>query len=76
MAERVRSLGGTDGGVYVELLHNIAMRDDEPTKVRLDALRIRLTRGYGNPPEQVHLETSNEMLRAGAYARSSERRGC
>lgn len=66
LAEVIRGLAGQNGRVYAETLHRIAMDEAESTKVRLDALRILLTRGFGNPPEEVRLETSNEVMRADA----------
>ena len=38
----------------------------QPSKIRIDAARILLARGFGNPPEEIRVEQSNEMLRAGA----------
>ena len=64
LAEYVRSKAGSDGRRYVDLLDQLAMDEKQPAKIRIDAARILLTRGFGNPPEQVRVETSNEVMRA------------
>ncbi len=66
LAARIRTLGGEDGATYAETLHRIATNEDETTRLRIDAIKVLLDRGYGRPPEELHIETSNEMLRAGA----------
>ena len=38
LAARIRALGGEDGATYAELLHRVAMNEDESTKIRLDAV--------------------------------------
>lgn len=64
LAARIRALGGEDGAIYVELLHRVALDEGEPTRVRLDALRTLLDRGYGAAPQELHVETSQQMMRA------------
>ena len=64
LAARIRTLGGEDGSTYAELLHRVALDESEPTKVRLDAVRILLDRGYGAAPQELHVETSQQMMRA------------
>ena len=64
VAEYVRAKAGGDGRRYIDLLDRLAMDEKQPAKIRIDAARILLTRGYGNPPEQVRVEASSEVLRA------------
>lgn len=64
VAEYVRAKAGGDGRRYIDLLDELAMDETQPAKIRIDAARTLLTRGYGNPPEQVRVETSSEVLRA------------
>ncbi len=66
VAEYVRAKAGGDGRRYIDLLDQLAMDETQPAKIRIDAARTLLTRGYGNPPEEIRVEQSNEMLRAGA----------
>ena len=46
------------------MLHAIATNEDETTRLRIDAIKVLLDRGYGSPPQEVHLETSHEVMRA------------
>ena len=66
LAARIRALGGEDGATYAELLHSIAMNEGETTRLRIDAVKVLLDRGYGAPPQELHVETSNEVMRASA----------
>ena len=59
-------MGGEDGATYAELLHSIAMNEGETTRLRIDAVKVLLDRGYGAPPQELHVETSNEVMRASA----------
>ncbi len=63
LAARIRALGGEDGSTYAELLHRVALDEGEPTRVRLDAVRILLDRGYGAAPQELHVETSQQVMR-------------
>ena len=40
------------------------MDEKQPSKIRIDAARILLSRGFGNPPEEIRVETSPELMRA------------
>ena len=55
LAERIREKGGPDGRAYVDMLHGIAMNEMEGTRFRIEAEKILLQRGYGSPPEEVHV---------------------
>ena len=66
LAARICALGGEDGATYAELLHSIAMNEGETTRLRIDAVKVLLDRGYGAPPQELHVETSNEVMRASA----------
>ncbi len=66
VAEYVRAKAGCDGRRYIDLLDKLAMDEDQPAKIRIDAARILLTRGYGNPPEEVRVEASQEIIQASA----------
>ena len=41
------------------------MDEKQPSKIRVDAVRLLLSRGFGNPPEEIRVETSPELMRAG-----------
>ncbi len=66
LAARIRALGGEDGATYAELLHGIAMNEGETTRLRIDAIKVLLDRGYGRPPEEVQHIESHEVMRASA----------
>ena len=66
LAARIRALGGEDGATYAELLHSIAMNEGETPRLRIDAVKVLLDRGYGAPPQELHVETSNQVMRASA----------
>ena len=36
----------------------------QPAKIRIDAARILLSRGFGNPPEEIRVEQSHQVMRA------------
>ena len=57
LAERIRAKCGDDGSAYVDTLHGIAMDEEQPTRFRLDAMKILLERGCGKPPQEVHVKT-------------------
>ncbi len=69
LAARIRTLGGADGATYAELLHRVALDEGEPTRVRLDALKILLDRGYGAAPQELHIESTQEVMRASELRR-------
>ncbi len=64
VAEYVRAKSGEDGRRYIDLLDELAMDEKQPARIRIDAARILLSRGFGNPVEEVSIETSSEVLRA------------
>ena len=66
LAARIRTLGGEDGATYAQLLHSVAMNEDESTKIRLDAVRILLDRGYGKSASRT---AHRDILRADARDR-------
>ena len=57
LAERIRAKCGDDCSAYVDMLHGIAMDEEQPTRFRLDAMKILLERGFGKPPQEVHVKT-------------------
>ena len=57
LAERIRARCGDDGDAYVDMLHGIAMDDEQPMKFRVDAVKILLDRGFGRPPQEVQLSS-------------------
>ena len=75
LAARIRALGGEDGATYAELLHRVALDEDEPTRVRLDAIRVLLDRGYGAAPQELHVETSQQMMRASELRKALRQEG-
>lgn len=56
LAERIRTLGGEDGAVYASMLHDIAMNEKESTRLRIEAAKVLLQRGYGDPRQVVDVE--------------------
>ena len=68
LAERIRGLGGEDGRSYIERLHSIALSNDPKVgiKFRIDAIKILLERGYGNPPVEIDVQPilSADRIRA------------
>ena len=57
LAERIRTKCGDDGSAHVYMLHGIAMDEEQPTRFRLYAMKILLERGFGKPPQEVHVKT-------------------
>ena len=57
LAERLRAKCGDDGGALVDKLYNIAMDDEQPTRLQIDAAKVLLERGFGKPPQEVHVKT-------------------
>ena len=55
VAEYIREKAGADGRRYVDLLDSIAMDEKQPTRVRVDAAKVLLTRGFGSAPQEVHV---------------------
>ncbi len=66
LAARIRTLGGEDGATYAETLHSIATNENETTRMRIDAIKVLLDRGYGAPPQELPVETSHEIIQASA----------
>ena len=64
VAEYVRAKAGSDGRRYVDLLDELAMDEKQPARIRIDAARILLSRGFGNPPEEIRVEQSHQVMRA------------
>ena len=64
VAEYVRAKAGGDGRRYIDVLDELAMDEKQPAKIRIDAARILLSRGFGNPPEEIRVEQSHELIRA------------
>ena len=57
LAERIRAKCGDDGSAYVDMLHGIAMDEAQPARLRIDAAKVLLERGFGKPPQEVHVKT-------------------
>jgi len=55
LAERIRAKCGDNGDAYVDILHDIAINEDEPTRFRIDAVKILLDRGFGKPPQEINI---------------------
>ena len=49
-------MGGEDGSVYASMLHDIAMNEKESTRLRIEAAKVLLQRGYGDPRQVVDVE--------------------
>ena len=74
LAERIREKGGADGEVYVSLLHGIATSPKETTRLRIEAVKVLLQRGFGDPPQQVDIEVQ-PTLSAGEIRQMLDREG-
>ena len=57
LAERIRAKCGHDGATLVDLLYGIAADEEQPTRLRIDAAKVLLERGFGKPPQEVHVKT-------------------
>lgn len=55
LAECIRELGGPDGRVYVQELHNLAALPHDDPRVRIMAITVLLERGFGKPPQDLNL---------------------
>lgn len=69
LAERIRAKCGDNGDGYVDMLHDLAMDEQQPTKFRIDAVKILLDRGFGKPPQEISVTSgvasmSDEELEA------------
>ena len=64
LAERIREKGGDDGAVYVDLLHDIATNPKETTKLRIEAVRLLMQRGFGAIPTEVSVEEQPPVINA------------
>ena len=64
LAERIREKGGDDGAVYVDLLHDIATNPKETTKLRIEAVRLLMQRGFGAIPTEVSVEEQPLVINA------------
>ena len=59
LAERIRAKCGHDGSTLVDLLHGIAVDAEQPTRLRIDAAKVLLERGFGKPPQEVYVKTGS-----------------
>ena len=64
IAERIREKGGQDGGVFVDLLFDIATNPKEATRHRIEALKVLLQRGFGAIPTEVSVEEQPLVINA------------
>ena len=55
---------GDDGAVYVDLLHDIATNPKETTKLRIEAVRLLMQRGFGAIPTEVSVEEQPPVINA------------
>ena len=55
LAERIRALAGDNGASYVQMLHDLVMDEQQPTRFRIDAVKILFDRGFGKPPQEIHV---------------------
>lgn len=54
LAECIRKLGGKDGKVYAQKLHDIATLPHDNVNARMTAIGMLLERGFGKPPQDVN----------------------
>lgn len=47
VAERIRQLGGTDGSLYLQELHTLAVEPHDQPLTRIAAIKVLLERGWG-----------------------------
>ena len=53
LADYIRELGGVDGKVYADRLHQIAIGKHKDTRSRLTAIGTLLERVFGKPPQAI-----------------------
>jgi hypothetical protein len=53
LAEYIRELGGPDGRLYVDKLHDFAIGKHTDSRALLTAIGILLERGFGKPPQTI-----------------------
>ena len=75
LAARIRTLGGEDGATYAEALHSIATDDDQPTRLRIDAIKVLLDRGYGRLPQEIEVQAPAELMRASELRKALKDQG-
>jgi len=68
----VREVGGPDGKLYVDKLHEIATGAHRDTKARLRALEVLLDRGWGKALESLNISGSLTTLDPAKLARLSD----
>ena len=60
LAEYIRELGGPDGRVYVNALHEIATSRTKDLKSRLAAIVILLDRGFGRAAQMLEISAADD----------------
>ncbi len=55
LAEYIRHLGGENGEVYAQKLHDLASLPHDNVNARLTAINMLLERGFGRPQQDVNL---------------------
>ena len=70
-AEYIREKAGADGRRYVDLLDRIAMDSKQPTKTRIDAAKVLLSRTFGTAPQQLDIAVE-QTISAGDIRRLLE----
>lgn len=56
IAEYIRKLGGENGKIYVDKLHELAAGNHNNVTARLAAIDALLNRGFGKPPQDVNVK--------------------
>ncbi len=64
LAERIRQRAGQDGGVLVDLLFDVATNRKESTRLRIEAAKVLLQRGFGAIPTEVSVEEQPLVINA------------
>lgn len=60
LSEYIRKLGGEDGQVYADKLHELATGQHDNVTARLTAISVLLDRGYGKPPQDINLANQDD----------------
>lgn len=55
MAEYIRKIGGQNGEIYVDKLHQLATQPHDDARVRIMAIQVLVERGFGRPPQDVNV---------------------
>lgn len=61
LAGYIRSIGGDDGKVYADKLHEIATGTHDNVAARLAAINALFDRGWGKPPQDVNLGNQDDQ---------------